>query len=120
MDEAQRSRFFDYWTLKESYIKACGQGLAIPLGDFTFHIAAAQSPLRNDNIKLSFAPHRIDHPQLWRSWLFYPSNEHRIALSLKADHDNQQHHYKLRFFESTPLIRRQELQSIGGEPVTTD
>ncbi|MEM8498321.1 MAG: 4'-phosphopantetheinyl transferase superfamily protein [Pseudomonadota bacterium] len=34
----QHFRFFDYWSLKESYIKAKGKGLAIPLGDFSFEL----------------------------------------------------------------------------------
>ena len=108
--EQQRSRFFDYWTLKESYIKAWGLGLAIPLGDFTFTIKPNDNAI-NANIKLSFAQHRIDYPEIWRSWLFYISDEHRLALSIRAKANNQQSDYALRFFESVPLINYQEKTS---------
>ncbi len=37
-EQCQHFRFFDYWSLKESYIKAKGKGLAIPLGDFSFDL----------------------------------------------------------------------------------
>ena len=36
--------FFDYWTLKEAYIKARGFGLALPLGDFAFHLSPTARP----------------------------------------------------------------------------
>ncbi|WP_445946137.1 4'-phosphopantetheinyl transferase family protein [Shewanella sp.] len=45
----QRHRFFDLWALKESYIKACGKGLAMKLTRFSFDINAARQRQNSDN-----------------------------------------------------------------------
>lgn len=110
----QRDRFFDYWTLKESYIKAWGLGLAIPLKDFSFTIAPPihSSDKMIDDIALSFAARRQDNANHWRSWLFYPNNTHRIALSLRGKTNIQANRYSFRFFESTPLLSMIEKETM--------
>lgn len=64
--EEHRYRFFEYWTLKEAYIKARGLGLAIPLGDFWFTLAPPAPP------EIGFAATLEDRPERWRffqDWL---------------------------------------------------
>jgi 4'-phosphopantetheinyl transferase len=73
---AQKSRFFDFWTLKESYIKARGKGLAIPLGRFAFSVVDAPP------IRLSVAPELADDPARWQFALWSPLATHRAALTV--------------------------------------
>ena len=73
----QVDRFFDYWTLKESYIKARGMGLALPLGQFSFHLNAEQ-PERA--IRISFDERLQDDPQRWQFRLLRLTDRYRLAL----------------------------------------
>jgi 4'-phosphopantetheinyl transferase len=72
--ERQRRRFLDLWTLKESYIKARGMGLSIPLSKFSFDLDGDI-----ENI-VSFDQDFDDLPTRWRFYQLYPSNEHLGAL----------------------------------------
>ena len=80
--DEQETVFFDYWTLKESYIKARGLGLALPLGQFTFHRTADRAP------SISFAPELRDDPATWQFAQFWPTADHRMAVAVRrTGHD---------------------------------
>lgn len=73
----QHERFFHYWTLKESYIKARGMGLAIPLDQFGFHFPhAAEVAIRID-------PQLNDHAARWRFWQLRPGADFLAALCVE-------------------------------------
>jgi 4'-phosphopantetheinyl transferase len=75
--EQQRMTFFDYWTLKESYIKARGLGLALPLGQFTFLLHGMRGPT------IEFAPELHDDPSSWQFAQFWPTPDHRLAVAVR-------------------------------------
>jgi 4'-phosphopantetheinyl transferase len=73
----QQHRFFEYWTLKESYIKARGMGLAIPLDKFTFSYPSDATVVLDTDAALDDAPHR------WTFWQLQPDPDYLLALCLE-------------------------------------
>jgi 4'-phosphopantetheinyl transferase len=76
-DEEQERVFFDYWTMKEAYIKARGFGLALPLGDFAFHFSSERPPV------ITFEPAMEDDPATWQFQQDWPTPIHRLGLAIR-------------------------------------
>jgi 4'-phosphopantetheinyl transferase len=72
--EQQRRAFFDYWTLKESYIKARGAGLSIPLDRFAFILE------QGSRIRLTIDPGLRDRPERWSFWQVQLAPDHLAAV----------------------------------------
>jgi 4'-phosphopantetheinyl transferase len=72
--EEQEQRFFEYRTLKESYIKARGMGLSIPLDRFAFDL---QTPAR---ISLRIDSSLQDRAERWVFWQLQLGCEHVSAV----------------------------------------
>lgn len=96
--EQRRRQFSRYWTLKESFIKARGQGLNdLPLHSFGFDLSAKSPRLMAG-----------ESSQRWCFELLEPSEEFVIAMAL---HGLDQADIAL--FEANVLAGPRSLQSIG-------
>lgn len=77
--QQQIEQFFDYWTLKEAYIKAVGKGLSLGLDRFQFLLNPG-SP-----ITIDFPPPAIDDAEHWCFHQETLQDHFRIAIALKIE-----------------------------------
>jgi 4'-phosphopantetheinyl transferase len=74
---ARRRRFFDYWTLKEAYLKATGRGLSGSLSRFAFELAAG-APIR-----LVLPPGDAEDAAAWQFALLQVGAGHTAAVAVR-------------------------------------
>lgn len=73
-EEQQKAAFLDLWTLKESFIKAKGKGLAMPLNQFSFNIAPKK-------ISVSFDESIGDEPKGFSFFRLFLPGDYQAAIT---------------------------------------
>jgi 4'-phosphopantetheinyl transferase len=97
--EQQHHRFFEYWTLKESYIKARAMGLSMPLDSFWFRF-------RDDGgLGMTIRGASSTAASRWRFWQLQPTSEHLLAVCAERDAGEPM---SLAIKTITPLAREED------------
>ncbi len=83
-----QKKFFDFWTLREAYVKAVGTGLGGSSKEFYFTITVADKDevsgnIRSANINFVDSVKRVD--LAWQFFLLEPSSAHVAAVAVSAD-----------------------------------
>ncbi len=87
-DHLQGKGFFERWTLKESFVKATGQGITKGLSSFRFELKTTAAKKYHDDINLyTDNNNKVDNN--WFSALLYPDEIHCIALSVNTAQKQQ-------------------------------
>lgn len=71
-------RFFEYWTLKEAYLKARGLGLSVPARHVAFRLDEPEG------VGVDFHRDLEDDPGAWSFWRFRPGGGRHAALALRG------------------------------------
>lgn len=95
--DRQQHRFFEYWTLKESYIKARGMGLSLPLDGFSFEFP------HHSAVSIAINPELQDHADRWSFWQYRPTADYLMAICAE------------RHVDDAPAISMRKFTPMGNE-----
>lgn len=97
--QQQQNRFFEYWTFKESYIKARGMGLSLPLDKFSFRYPDERA------VEIAIDSELADDPGRWQFWQLQPRPEYLLAVCAERTAESP----GLIVRESIPMMSEKEI-----------
>jgi len=84
-EDKQQSRFYDLWTLKEAYIKACGMGLTIPLQYLSYGFSG------DNRLTVEFDAKLYDVESMWQIWQLSTGPDFKLAIAAKTGKEGLVH-----------------------------
>lgn len=100
--ETRAQRFFEFWTLKEAFLKARGTGLSTPLSHFAFEFD------EGSGLKVVFDPRLHEEPNQWNFASFEPQAGFRAAVGLAGGDGRAE----LRVWSRQPLCGPERLEAV--------
>ena len=80
-EDMVKERFLVHWTLKESYLKALGIGLSVPLPDISFRIG------HDNNAELVSELQIPGRASNWQFTTVKLANEHTMPVALRGENN---------------------------------
>ncbi len=77
--EGSQYQFYDFWTLREAYVKALGTGLAGSSKDYYFTVG-----MPDQAASINFRNKPSTGSDSWQFKLFQPTPEHRLAVAIES------------------------------------
>ncbi len=88
------TRFLEFWTLKEAFLKAHGAGLSIPLRAFSFTLAENQPP------RVQFHDPSLGDPRHWQFFAFRFADRYQVAVAVNRPMETPM---SVRWVDTVPL-----------------
>jgi 4'-phosphopantetheinyl transferase len=108
LPERRSREFLRFWTFKESYVKARGVGLLVPLEGFFFELPADAPPA------IGFTDARSDDPKAWQFAELCYADSYQIALALRRA---QAEPMNVCLRRTVPLVDDADLQQLPETPL---
>lgn len=95
-------QFYNFWTLREAYVKALGSGLTGSSKDFYFSINARCMTTDMATASINFRRGTLTQSPYWQFRLFEPTSEHKLSIAFESEQSEPEKTVSVHIAEYVP------------------